>query len=277
MSSSRWQIVGRVATLTTEHLTAIINADDPAAGLRIENLCGQAIAGAALFGVQIESSIPADATALVAMPSPERIPVDCFVRGNDFVATYAETAERPFRAQVYWRFVENDRSGGSDRAQPFATLELIVSVQTSRLDIDMALAVSTTLGSVEAWRLFDAGESRLTSDRDSSHGAPAEIATVVPDMKDADHPGCTLLRPIGQGPSYIEMVHPADFRQTTFEWTTDSSPAVRLAHRLFAERLEKGVILRSRIRGLFVPRSHDTELAQSEYRRFAASELPLTT
>ena len=50
-----------------------------------------------------------------------------------------------------------------------------------------------------------------------------------------------------------------------------------LSHRLFAERLEKGVILRSRIRGLFVPRDHDTELAQSEYRRFAASEPPLTT
>ena len=61
MSSSRWQIVGRVATLKTENLSAMVDADDPAAGLRIENLCGQAIAGAALFGVQIEPSILADA------------------------------------------------------------------------------------------------------------------------------------------------------------------------------------------------------------------------
>ncbi len=277
MSSFRWQLVGRVATLTTEHLTASVNADEPAAGLRIEHLCGQTIAGAALFGVQIEPSIHATTTAAATTPPVERMPVDCFVRGNDFVATYAETAERPFRAQVYWRFVENDRSGGDHRAEPIAAVELILSVQTSRLDIDTALQVCTTLGSVEAWRLFDAAEDRLTPNRDSSHGAPAEIATVVPDMKDANHPGCTLLRPIGQGPSYIEMVHPADFRQTTFEWTADSSPAVRLAHRLFAERLEKGVILRSRIRGLFVPRDHDAELAQSEYRRFAASEPPLTT
>ena len=52
---------------------------------------------------------------------------------------------------------------------------------------------------------------------------------------------------------------------------------VRLTHRLFAERLEKGVILRSRIRGLFIPRSHTDELARHEYRRFAASKLPLTT
>ena len=103
-------------------------------------------------------------TAPTAMPS-----VDCFVRGNDFVATYAETADRPFRAQIYWRLVENDRSGGDHRAEPIAALELIVSVQTSRLDIDTALAVCTTLGPVEAWRLFDAAEDRLTPDRDSLH------------------------------------------------------------------------------------------------------------
>jgi hypothetical protein len=207
--------------------------------------------------------------------------VDCFVRGDDFVATYAETADRPFRAQIYWRLVDGERIGGEQRAEPIAALELIVSVQTSRLDSDTALAVCTTLGSVEAWRLLDAAEDRLMSARATSRTTAAESAAesarVVPEFHDAERPGCSLLRPIGHGPSYIEMVHPADFRQTTFEWTTDSSPVVRLAHRLFVERLEKGVILRSRIRGLFVPRSHDTELARSEYRRFAASEPPLTT
>jgi len=272
MSSSHWQIVGRVATLRTENLTATVDADDPAAGLRIESLCGDLIAGAALFGVQIEPPVRAAEKTSATMP-----PVDCFARGNDFVATYAETAERPFRAQIYWRLVESERSGGNHRAEPIGALELIVSVQTSRLDTETSLAVCTTLSSVEAWRLLDAAEDRLTSDRDLSRAATADSATVVPDFQETDHPGCCLLRPIGNGPSYIEMVHPADFRQTTFEWTTDSSPAVRLAHRLFAERLEKGVILRSRIRGLFVPRSHDTELARSEYRRFAASEPPLTT
>ena len=269
MSSSRWQIVGRTATLRTECLTATVDPDDPAAGLRVDSLCGQMVAGAALFGVQLAPSVPATAA-----------PVDCFARGNDFVATYAETADRPFRAQIYWRLIDNETDGGH-RAEPIAALELIISVQTSRLDSDTSLAVCTTFAGVESWRMLDATDDRLTADNDPS---PNDVSRhnisdgdpVVPEFHGSDSPGCCLLRPVGSGPSYLEMVHPADFRQTTFEWTTDSPPVVRLAHRLFAERLEKGVILRSRIRGLFVPRSHDTETARTEYRRFAASEPPLT-
>lgn len=275
MSSSRWQIIGRAATLRTECLTATVDPDNPAAGLRVESLCGNAVAGVALFGVQIASSVPAAATTQAAAA-----PVDCFARGNDFVATYAETADRPFRAQIYWRLVD-DETGGGHRTEPFAALELIVSVQTSRLDSDTSLAVCTTLTGVESWRMLDAADDRLAPDCDPSANDLSQRKSpggdpVVPEFHASDSPGCCLFRPIGSGPSYIEMVHPADFRQTTFEWMADSSPVVRLSHRLFAERLEKGVILRSRIRGLFIARSHDTETARTEYRRFAASEPPLT-
>jgi hypothetical protein len=281
MPSSPWQIVGRVATLRTDSLTATVDPDDPAAGLRIESLCGCAVVGATLFGVQIERvQIERSGRANETLPTATP-PVDCFVRGNDFVATYAETADRPYRAQIYWRLIDGDRSvsersAGGHRADPIAALELIVSVQTSRLDSEPALAVCTTLGAVEAWRLLDAADDCGAANGDTSHAAIPGRATVVPGFHASDSPGCCLIRPIGSGPSYLEMVHPADFRQTTFEWTADSSPIVRLAHRLFAERLEKGVILRSRIRGLFVPRARDTERARTEYRRFAASEPPLT-
>jgi hypothetical protein len=302
MSSSCWQIAGKLATLRTESLTATVEPLNPAGGLRIERLCGNAVAGAALFGVQIEPMLRPHDTSLAESASSEAMPVDCFARGNDFVATYAETADRPFRAQIYWRLVSEPAAGndlrmrGEPRPAPIAALELIVSVQTSRLDSDTALAVCTRLGPIESWRLFDAADDaadyaavpdngparsgNLGTDvrGDGLRGdGPQGGATVAPESHVSNSLGCCLLRPIGTGPSYIEMVHPADFRQTTFQWTTDSAPEVRLAHRLFVERLEKGVILRSRIRGLFVPRSHDAELARSEYRRFAASEPPLTT
>jgi hypothetical protein len=90
-----------------------------------------------------------------------------------------------------------------------------------------------------------------------------------------------LLRlPDGQG-SYVEMVHPLDFGRTEIcgVGVTESGEA-RLwsfKHTLFAETLEKGVILRSRVLGAFVGREADEEQAASLYREFANSEPPLTT
>ena len=125
--------------------------------------------------------------------------------------------------------------------------------------------------------MSDGSASANTRPQSASASNTGSAHTVVPDFQHSDSRDCCLVRPAGLSAAYLEMVHPSDFRQTTFEWASQSPPVVRLTHRLFAERLEKGVILRSRIRGLFIPRSHADELARQEYRRFAASKLPLTT
>jgi len=263
MPASAWQFVGRTATLRTPELIASIDVDCPSAGLRIESICGQPVAPTAIFGVQIDPGA-ADRPAAAMQPA------DCFARGNDFIATYAEARDRPFRAQIYWRLLDRERPGNEPAAAAIAGLELIVSVQTSRLDIETALSVCSTLGDVEAWQLLDAND-----ERSNSAGLSDGLTDLAPSFQHGDCPSCCLIRRFGSSPSYVEMVHPSDFRQTTFEWASESPPVVRLSHRLFAERLEKGVILRSRIRCLFVPRSHASELARAEYRRFAASEPPL--
>lgn len=289
MPAATWQFVGKSATLETPNLAARVDPENPRAGLRIERLCGEQLQGAALFAIALD---PISAAAADAGASP----VECFIRGNDLVATYAETVDRPFRAQIYWRLIaiedeptgssSDDRLPGNDLRTPFGIVELIASVQTSLLDLDTALTVCTTFGQVESWQLWDATENRPVSngqaanptkvaDFDRSFDRPA-AKVVVPDFNESNSRDCCLIRPAGSLPSYIEMVHPTDFRQTTFEWMSESPPVVQLTHRLFAERLEKGVILRSRIRGLFVPRNHAEELARSEYRRFALSEVPLT-
>jgi hypothetical protein len=51
----------------------------------------------------------------------------------------------------------------------------------------------------------------------------------------------------------------------------------RLRHRLFVSRLEKGVILRARVRGVLVIREDDCSLAAAAYHRFVKSPPPLTT
>ena len=51
---------------------------------------------------------------------------------------------------------------------------------------------------------------------------------------------------------------------------------MRIGHRLFPERLEKGVILRSRFRGYFAPAKIEPGAIAAAYRAFAHSEPPLT-
>jgi hypothetical protein len=79
--------------------------------------------------------------------------------------------------------------------------------------------------------------------------------------------------------SYAEMIHAADFQHDQFAAgkTPDGGCRPTLEHRLFPGTLEKGVILRSRIRGLFVPRAEDCAQAAADYRQFLHSPLPLTT
>jgi hypothetical protein len=251
MASSVWQIAEHLATLRAGALSGSLDVSDPAGGLLIDQVAGARIPPSAIF--QILLSIPPGAADSSA--------VDCFVRGTDLVATYAETAARQFRAQVYWR---NSEQATDDEVA--ATVELILSVQTSLLDSDPTISVGSLLAVSEAHRLSDADSADF-----KPCGAEAQEIAFEP----ATGPGCFLFRQ-QSSPSYVEMVHPADFRQATLTFHGSPVGKFALAHRLFHRRLEKGVILRSRLRGVFVPHDRDMELAAAEYRRFAASEPPLT-
>jgi len=70
------------------------------------------------------------------------------------------------------------------------------------------------------------------------------------------------------------MVHPLDCPDDQIRCPAEGAP-FELTHRLFARPLEKGVILRSRVRGLWVTRDRDVSVAAESYRRFAVSEPPL--
>jgi hypothetical protein len=92
------------------------------------------------------------------------------------------------------------------------------------------------------------------------------------------------------------MIHPGDFRGTTISATAATAAAsprtnelaqsraksddavrrITLTSILFPERLEKGVIRRGRLAGIFVPRDGDEEAAAHFYRQWRASPPPLT-
>ncbi len=234
--------MGRTARLQTARLRGALDLCDPAAGLRIESVNGEPLAGVALFGVLIDR---------LAAPD-DQASLECFVRGDDLVARYAETSDRPFRVEVYWRSIEC-RDGESP--VPIGGIDLILSVQTSRLEIDAELAICGAL----------AGASEcVCSDEKTFHRPPANGENYF------------LFR-FGQSTtSYLEMAHPENSRPAEQLTERSMSSANELTHRLFVQRLEKGVILRSRIRGLFLPRDCELVHATAEYQRFVRSEPPLT-
>jgi hypothetical protein len=121
-------------------------------------------------------------------------------------------------------------------------VELQASVNTGLLDVRPALDVVTSLDEGN-WRELE--------------------------------PGLFLFRTNSTGAwSYCEASHPKNEAASQVLSTAGGS---RLVHRLFDRSLEKGVILRSRIRGALVPREGDEDAATAMYRDFVASQPTLTT
>jgi hypothetical protein len=256
---STWQIEGHVARLESDNLRAEVNVLDPASGLKILAAEGVIVSGTRIFRV----GLPDTAQNSV---------IDFFARGNDLVAIYSETAEHPFRAQIYWRIVPSaitQSSGRSlDRAtRSIAALELILSIQTNLLDADPTLTVETNLAAIQVSQLVDSQTECLTD---------LHVADSPAVLSPACGLGCFHFRLTDSPLAYTEIVHPADFHRSTLERSAADSNAFRLSHQLFAQRLEKGVILRSRIRGFFTPNDADPGLIALAYQDFATSDPPLT-
>lgn len=169
--------------------------------------------------------------------------VDAFVRGRDLVATYAERPPRHVRAQIYWRSLTAAEVAPECASDIVAAFELILSVNTSVLDEDPQSTVRSQVPAAAAVSSFDT------------------------------LPGCFLVRPEGSHLSYLEMVHPVDHDRSEVRRVDDLS---QITHSLFARRLEKGVILRARVRGAVIARERDEATAAAAFQCFSAAEAPLT-
>lgn len=171
---------------------------------------------------------------------------DVYVRGTDLVATYDESAERPIRAQAYWRRLEAGQFCEGHLDSVLVAIELVLSVNTSLLDSDPQATIETSVS--PAIKLKNFGERSEQ----------------------------TLVQPAGERFSYVEMLHPSDMGGTEALLGSGREGEAQIHHRLFQQRLEKGVILRARVRGAVVERRQDTAIAEAAFRQFAASEPPLT-
>ncbi len=240
--TSPWQLDGFNARVVLDQWTGQLDLRNPASGMSLSATAARLeILGVGLPA--IDSSAATDE-------------IDCYVRGGDLVATYHETHTRKRRGQVYWRIVK------LGTATEQHAIELVASVQTSLLDSDPTVEIRSTLEADEALQLTDPFE------------LVAESLPLSSPTRCGFQPACFIFRLRGGALSYIEMVHPLDFVESDLTPLPDG--VLRWTTRLFQGRLEKGVILRSRLRASIIPRSHDIASAALCYRDFAASEPPLT-
>jgi len=185
--------------------------------------------------------------------------VDAYVRGDDLVATYAGTESWPYAPQIYWS-ADGVEAGG----RVFASLSLMVSIQTNLLDTHPRIVVGSSLCCAEVVSVSVVGDDMLVD----SHGDGVQSF-------DPRTSACGLIwRLPGDELSYAEVMPTSDFRRLSIE---RADRAIGSRWELFAEFLEKGVIRRARLQSMFVPREEDVQLVAESCAAIESRPLPLTT
>jgi hypothetical protein len=243
-----WKAEGNIVHLAIDDLEAQLNLRQPGRGLFRLHWLDQLLGDAAIL--QIRST---------AATTAEEDLSESYVRGTDLIATYGQRAERTIVPQVYWRAVQH-----VDLA--VVGIELVVSVRTELLDDDPRLTVGSELPRCPVWRLPDDETARLEPlVRDAGDAVRHRI----------ERPAVFVYRLSGADCSFIEMIHPMDFAGAELTGPA-AGTRLRSLFQLFPERLEKGVIRRGRLQGLFVASLRAQAVARECYQRFADSTIPLT-
>ncbi len=246
MSGSIWRVDHPVAHLCQGDLQATVNVLTPQCGL--EQL---RIAGTPLPGSTERVVFAADQTGVSAELN------EVYVRGADLIAVYTQTKGQPFRASVYWRTVST-----ADDRTAHAAVDVMVSLETHLLESRPAVTIEATLPAREVLAL---------------DGRPVERAVAFslapPCHGGANRPQGFLIRLAGVDQSLALLVRPEDACEVTAQW--DAQGCVHIAHRLLCDPLEKGVILRARVRSVWGRGDVDLQTASAWYDTLVGEKLPL--
>ena len=180
--------------------------------------------------------------------------IEAYVRKDDLVVNYGGAAVLPFDLQIYWSRPCSDLA---DR------LDCVVAAQTDSLNDHSQLSTRTLgTGCVEILHLRNRQDDALERVGPSTTLTPTEST------------GCLLVR-LGNL-SYIELVHPQDFLSLKIDRSHKGSD-FSISRPVFDRSLEKGVIVRARVRGILAKPSEDESQFHEAYKAFLADPLPLTT
>ena len=243
-----WQLEQTRAQLTAGDLRVGVDV------LRADRGLDVAIFGNKLAGRFLEIHLPP-----VENSGDERV-TDCYARNDDLVATYTDARLGNVRPQIYWRAIAG--SGGA------VGVEAIVSVQTNLLDSRPVVSTATELfAAADVRQLASLEDERFENIAPSLNSVSTEPSR---------NPAAFLFRLADQPLAYFEMAFPGDCYSASLEFP-QSRETARLSFALLGEPLEKGVIRRVRVRGLFLTGDNLEATAARCFREFLAAPLPLTT
>lgn len=238
-----WRATGRRLADTRSAIPVSLDLDQPRQGICIE------ASGAAA----------PDGLLALDLRSEYRL-ADHWLRGDDVTAVY-ELAGKPagelaaahhLRTTAMWRL--------HPAASGTSAWQLIVSSQTSQLQCDASLVVSSEIAGTDIlWGICLDGGVHWQLD-------PSPKAN------------CLLLRRGGSssadGGSVLVAAHPGECRRVS---ARQECGRTTVECSLFSPALEKGVLLRSRMLAAIGPATDDTEWAGQLAAAFAASPPMLTT
>ena len=177
--------------------------------------------------------------------------------GESIQATFAPKDCFPVETQVTWR------TGRTDSGHP--CLDTVISVGTQRLSACSRLNLLSMVPVAEV----------LVPEQAETAAPPAwktyGLASGDPASIEAS---CILVRFPDETWSYAEMTHPCDPVECEISSCAETR-RLALRHELFSQSLEKGVILRARLRGVFLPRQSDCAAASAAFAEWTASAPPL--
>ncbi len=273
-SVARWRLEQGVACLEGAQLAARLNPARAEEGLTAAELEGRPIEGLRLLGL--------------ATPDPAAGPFtleDCYVRQRDLFALYAVGADRRAYLEAVWRVLVAEDLSESARPWAGPGVELILSVHTERLEDCVQLAVESRIPSAELLRLSAPGGPCSATNgwpglpRAGSEDEQANWASDFERLRPPvgpPGPAQTLTAPVclvhslrlpgGGEAGYVEAAGPNDVPSAQLAWLATPPGAARVRYAVFRTLLEKGVILRARVRGVFLAAG----LGAEEYPRRAA-------
>ena len=231
-----WQIEHQHAVWKSRRLSARVHLTHPESGLHCVRLGTDEWIGASIH----EVSLPcADSDAWEFID-------DAYVRENDLLVTYRESAFAALRTQLQWRVQELSGT--------LILLELTASVQTPCRECDPRIRISTSMPTTY-WQILG-GETECVWDL-ATRSTIDQVAIRVAE------PGVVLVHSADEsGPCLAQAIPASDLVDAGLERNRAKAGSV-LAQTYFAHRLEKGVLRRVRLQAYVATNSRALEAVQS--------------